>query len=522
VTQRRLMSRVIVTAVLLCAAAFVALAPAAAPARADSLTFIKDHNVWLANPDGWGQYQVTLDGTPGSPYESPSQADDGTIVAIRRPPGQRNQLFRMSQSGTLLNPPIDTPAPGPAGALDPKVSPDGRLVAYWFVTAVNHPICTFCIQAASQALLTRSDRFTGYEEVGTPNTGIRPSWISNDTLLLNNSNATQWYYRLGMPEAAQWFADYETGFSQTPIQLLDDSDLARTGTRLAIVRGDNNETLVLYTTAGVPPASTVPPTARCVYSGATGGRFFNPAWSQDGQTLAWQEGDGIWTAQINTLSDCSANPPAALRIPAASEPDFGPAAVNPGPRPPCGNPGNPVACVGPPPPCCAPPPRPRVDLAAVRRALEALAEKVVRRFARIGVRGMLRKKRLTVGFDNAHVRRCCCFTDAGPNREAIGRRRPLRRGGPTTATACSPSRARPRLSGSPRWRRRHEGGDGEARDPACVLYLRVRICRFTEVASAPVGVKVSWSVARRRGAVRSSFVPCDVSLMISFALPAAS
>ena len=151
----------------------------------------------------------------------------------------------------------------------------------------------------------------------------------NHTILLNNSSASQLYYRLGMPEAAAWFADYQTGFPQTPIPLLDDSDLARTGTRLAIVRGDNNETLALYTTAGVPPASTAPPTARCVYSGATGGKFLNPAWSQDGQTLAWQEGDGIWTAQITTLSDCAALPPAALRIAGASEPDFGPAATQP-------------------------------------------------------------------------------------------------------------------------------------------------------------------------------------------------
>jgi hypothetical protein len=375
-------------------------AVAVSPAIADSLTFIKGNNVWLANPDGSGQYQVTFDGTAGAPYESPSQADDGTIVAIRRPPGQRNQLFRMSQSGSLLNPPINTPAPGPAGALDAKVSPDGQLVAYWFVTAVNDPICVFCIQAASQALLSRSDRFTGYQEVGTPNTGIRPSWISNDTILLNNSSATQLYYRLGMPAAAEWFADHQTGLPQTPIPLLDDSDLARTGTRLAIVRGDNNETLVLYTTAGVPPASTAPPTARCVYSGATGGRFFNPTWSQDGQTLAWQEGDGIWTVQINTLGDCAANPPAALRIPGAAEPDFGPAAINPGARRPCGNPGHPVVCVvappPPPPPCTTCPPR--RDPAAVRKALTGFAENIARGLKRLKIRGLLRKGRITIAF----------------------------------------------------------------------------------------------------------------------------
>ena len=40
----------------------VALATAA-PAAADSLVFSRDNNVWLANADGTGQYQVTLDGT---------------------------------------------------------------------------------------------------------------------------------------------------------------------------------------------------------------------------------------------------------------------------------------------------------------------------------------------------------------------------------------------------------------------------------------------------------------------------
>lgn len=37
-------------------------------ASADSLVFIRANNVWLANADGSGQYQVTLDGTAGSPY----------------------------------------------------------------------------------------------------------------------------------------------------------------------------------------------------------------------------------------------------------------------------------------------------------------------------------------------------------------------------------------------------------------------------------------------------------------------
>ena len=60
----------------------------AAPALGDSLVFVRGANVWLSNPDGSGEYQVTFDGSSAAPYESPSQSDDGTIVAIRETPGR--------------------------------------------------------------------------------------------------------------------------------------------------------------------------------------------------------------------------------------------------------------------------------------------------------------------------------------------------------------------------------------------------------------------------------------------------
>jgi hypothetical protein len=148
---------------------------------------------------------VTLDGSADAPYSSPSQADDGTIVALRTPAGGRPQIWRMRQNGGLLNPPINTPAPG-TGAIDARVSPDGRLVAYWFVTETSTGTCLYCFDVSSRVLISHSDAFTNASDVGTPNTGSLPSWMSNDTLLLSNGNATQWYYKLGMPEAAEWWA----------------------------------------------------------------------------------------------------------------------------------------------------------------------------------------------------------------------------------------------------------------------------------------------------------------------------
>ena len=109
------------TALVAAAAAVVALA---ATASADSIVYVKDGNVWLTSPDAAKQYQVTFDGG----YSSPSQADDGTIVALRA-----RQFVRMDRSGHQLNAPIDaigTSGGNFYGPYEPRVSPDGTRIAY--------------------------------------------------------------------------------------------------------------------------------------------------------------------------------------------------------------------------------------------------------------------------------------------------------------------------------------------------------------------------------------------------------
>ena len=320
-------------AALVCAG--LALAP---PAAADSLAYVKDHNVWLANPDGSGQYQVTLDGTAGAPYDTPSQSDDGTVVAIRATPGQRRQIYRMTQSGRLLNAPIDTPAPG-TGAIDGKVSPDGKLVAYWFVTTVSDPLCPFCVNTSNRALLSRSDSFTNADAVGTPNTGGWPSWVTNDTIVVGSGSATQWYYRIGMPEAAEWFNDSQvTG----EIVSLLDAEAAPGGDRLAVVRGDNQESILILRMNGPPPATPSIANGQCAGFQQPTGKFADPTWSSDGTLLAWQEGDGVWVATIAAdLANCAgfgapgpAHPRGRLARPQPGGPRAGPAPAVRQPRQP--------------------------------------------------------------------------------------------------------------------------------------------------------------------------------------------
>ena len=85
----------------------------AAPACASSIVFVKDWNVWIANPDGSGARQLTTDGTSAAAYEHPTQADDGTILATRL---TRFHLLR--RDGTAVRPPLDSvltqAAPGAA------------------------------------------------------------------------------------------------------------------------------------------------------------------------------------------------------------------------------------------------------------------------------------------------------------------------------------------------------------------------------------------------------------------------
>ena len=305
-----------------------ALLSGASTAAADSIVYQKDGNVWLANPDGSGQYQVTLDGTAADPYESPSQADDGTIMAARGD-GRNRRLYRMRQNGQLLNEPIAAVTP----PLDPRLSADGTKAAYWFLSATTYFGCDYCIGIYGQTIYTYPDRLTRYEEVNEPYCCYNPSWVGNEGVLMDASNATIWFHRYGSSDTTkQWFAD--SAFASPPQELID-PELTTARDKLALVRGDSRETLQLYSVAGGPPSGTALPAPGCRFENPTG-VYESPSWAPDGSALVWQEGDGIWVSPVPSTSDCAAINAAGgarLLIPGAARPDWGPANVNPGPRP---------------------------------------------------------------------------------------------------------------------------------------------------------------------------------------------
>ncbi|MDT7713663.1 MAG: hypothetical protein QOG46_2531, partial [Pseudonocardiales bacterium] len=77
---RRNRHRFAATAVLLLAGALPATASAA---PSGSIVYAKGGNVYRANGDGTHQRRLTRDGRRSHPYEHPTQADAGSVVAIR-------------------------------------------------------------------------------------------------------------------------------------------------------------------------------------------------------------------------------------------------------------------------------------------------------------------------------------------------------------------------------------------------------------------------------------------------------
>jgi hypothetical protein len=319
------------------ATTIVAMAFAASAASASSIVFTKNGNVWLANPDGSGQYQVTLDGTAAAPYRSPSQADDGTIFAIRGE-GTHATFNKMKQNGELLAAPFEGSAPG-TGPLEASISPDGTKAAYSFLTSLSGGCYPYtCTTYDGRVLYTYSDRFTRFDEIEGPNTyGDDPSWIDNGQIFFANNSATIWTDVVGPTTATGWFDDYnQPGSYGSMGQTLRDGE-ALAGT-VALVRvneghtgnppADGSTSLQLYSYTGTSSPATPTCAIRSPGTGSQVPPMEDPTLSPDATVVAWQDPSGINTISTN----CADATPSRLIIPGGSEPDFGPANVNPGPR----------------------------------------------------------------------------------------------------------------------------------------------------------------------------------------------
>lgn len=301
---------------LLLPALLLAAVPATATAASGSLTYAKDGDIYRSAPDGSHATRLTTDGG----YAWPSQADDGTILAVRQTAENgRNprRLHRMRADGTRIGAPIETVRVDNSfyiGPLAPKISPDGTMVAYhYFYTGPlsdrTRPVVAFSglDQGAEPGIF--ADSLGSY---------LTPSWTADNRVLVFYAAQRTSHVGIHVPRG-----DYTDWFGDPAVEtLLTDGELTRAGDKLVAV-GDQND-LRFYDTTGTP-------TLRCAMTGFNG-NVSDPTWSPDGTQLAWEEADGVHVATISDLGACAAAA-RPLVVPGASEPDWGPTAPSTGVTP---------------------------------------------------------------------------------------------------------------------------------------------------------------------------------------------
>ena len=315
----------------------------AAPAAADSISYIKDGNIWLSTTDGSRQYQVTSSGG----YSYASQADDGTLIGLF---GRR--LHRIAQDGTILAD-FMTPVSGEQdredshfeGPFDPAISPDGTKVAYTYnhQTRFVDPGCTppNCLETRVEVGVgyTHSDRLTGWDEpgLGRQSGWTHPSWIDNSQVLLSersvifgNTDSILDVVGNGNQAFEYWFNDDNAWYGE-------DGEISRDGKLAAFVAqqpstdGFRADRIAIYKMNGAVPEL---PDA-CYHYTDPDGSFDSPSFSPDGRQIAFAHeygnNPGIHIAPLPDVTNGCAMPNEGGRmlIPGGAEPDWGPANVPP-------------------------------------------------------------------------------------------------------------------------------------------------------------------------------------------------
>jgi hypothetical protein len=312
----------------------------AAPAAADSISYLKDGNIWLTTPDGSRQHQVTHAGG----YSFASQADDGTLIGLY---GRR--LHRIApQDGRILAD-FATPVSGEQngnsvvfeGPFDPAISPDGTKVAYSYNSHSYYtdPGCTGtnCTYRRIEVGVgySHADRLTSWDEpgLGRQSGWTHPSWIDNSQTLLSERSVIFGNTDSIIDTVGNGNQAFEYWFNDDNAWYLHDGEISRDGKLAAWAgqapNGMTGDILAVYRMNGRAPEL---PEA-CFHYTKPDGSFDSPSFSPDGRQIAFAHkqghNPGILVGPLPDVSGGCALPSAEARtiVPGGAEPDWGPADV---------------------------------------------------------------------------------------------------------------------------------------------------------------------------------------------------
>jgi hypothetical protein len=322
--------------------ALIGLLFAPAAAEASSIVFQKAGDLYLTSPDLSTGYRLTTDGG----WSSPSQADDGTIVAMRS-----GELWHLSRSGKALGPPVTGigGATDPSihnadqffGPFDPVVSPDGTQIAYWDTVQVHEsdPSCSCTYETLRNLTTTTAvDHFTSPGMVPRVE---QPHWITGtDRVVVTDSGEG--------PQTATWVPGHDQSGEQWWFQdtqhVVTNSSLSPDATKVIAMGTDQGIThpddlLLIYTTngpafTGQPPYDNnasdaqFPPAPTLQCRDHRGAQIDHPSWSPDSTQLAYDAPDGIYVETIPAQMSNCAGVTARLLIPDGHQPGWGPVDVD--------------------------------------------------------------------------------------------------------------------------------------------------------------------------------------------------
>ena len=323
--------RVLVGALLVATLVSCALA---ARADADSIVYVKRGDVWLANSNGKGQRPLTRDGTPRNAYRSPTQSNAGMIVALK---GRRTLHVFNREGRRIRRPRSITGGPIPPYdpvALDVRISPNGRLIAFTIVLVRRNqdpdPGDPGGEDLGTSVWVTKLGNAKLINQERTPQS---PSWIGNRRFLVFTPylfhTTDVWSVTVG-GRNQEWFQDLAVVNPLDPTDgaPLNNGELTRAADKLALIRGPNTSAVGDPTSIRIYSVQDLSsrPAERCDLREATRVRYEPPTWAPNGRALAWSERSGIWSTPIADGSgDCGADP--RLLIRGAGQPDWGPANV---------------------------------------------------------------------------------------------------------------------------------------------------------------------------------------------------
>lgn len=341
------------TGFLVAAGAAIALPIATAPASADTLVYVKNGAVYIAQPDGT---QARAINTTNNDWAWPSETDGGIVaVAGGLPringgfnPSGSDEIYEFNQQGAQVAGPVPTEGSystvgDPEYTTHVRVAPDNSNVAWTDISGFTDPFAAW-----------RNPNGTGTfshadDSDGAPLPYSSPEWWGPSHLLITHdgtqftSNAQYGLYNLADGSAPGWNNDEAIGDSPS-FQVVT----SRNGLKWAVMTDDgpdnggtiHNIAITLETAASTPPSTNIDDTHCTIALPASrfatnhGSSLASMSFSSDGSTLAWGQDDGIYEANVSNPNNCSAvSGSVHLVVPGGQMPFLGAAALS-APTPP--------------------------------------------------------------------------------------------------------------------------------------------------------------------------------------------